>query len=131
MEQTRKETTLEKLMDVLEQIRYENMPEEVIAHADLCMADFMGILCGSTEKEMSVRLRRALTAERMKDPEELAMWMASSARMLDLDDGHRYAMAHPSVVINAAAAAMLTAGGCGGATGKKLTEALVTGYEVY
>lgn len=132
MEQTiRKETTLDKLMDVLEQIRYENMPEEVIAHADLCMADFMGILCGSTEKEMSVRLRRALTVERMKDPEELAMWMASSARMLDLDDGHRYAMAHPGVVINAAAAAMLTAGGCGGVSGKTLIEALVTGYEVY
>lgn len=124
-------TSLDKLMDVLDEIRYDTMPRDVIEKADLCLTDFTGIFCGSTAKDMSKHLRGSLSDDLMKNPESLAMWMASSARMLDLDDGHRYAMAHPGVVINAAAIAMLVAGGCSAVSGRKLVEAIVKGYEVY
>ena len=124
-------TSLDKLLDVLEKIQFEDMPADVIEKAKLCMADFTGVFCGSVNKKMSKLLRSGLGNTLFIDPESLAMWLASSARTLDLDDGHRYAMAHPGVVINASAIAMMTAGGCGGADSKTLIEALAKGYETY
>lgn len=124
-------TSLDKLIDVLEQIRYDTMPEDVSDKAKLCLMDFVGIFCGSTRKAMSSQLKASLAGELTSQPESLAMWLASSARMLDLDDGHRFAMAHPGVVINATAIAMVVAGGCENANGKAMLEAIVKGYEVY
>lgn len=124
-------TSIDKLMDVLEMIRFEEMPAEVIEKAKLCAADFSGVLCGSVNKKISKQLRRGLGEGMFSEPESLAMWLASSARTLDLDDGHRYAMAHPGVVINAAATAVMTEGGCTEQDGKALIEALVKGYETY
>ncbi len=124
-------TSLDKLLDVLERIRFADMPADVIEKAKLCAADFSGVLCGSVNKKISKQLRRGLGDGMFSEPERLAMWLASSARTLDLDDGHRYAMAHPGVVINAVAAAVITAGGYTAQDGKALIEALVKGYETY
>jgi 2-methylcitrate dehydratase PrpD len=121
---------LSALMDVLNQMNYESMPPEVREKAKICVADFVGVFYSGSIKRESKRLFEALGGEKiLKEPEKLALWMASAARFLDLDDGHRFAMGHPGVVINAAAIA--TAANTPGVKWEKVLEAIVKGYEVY
>lgn len=121
---------LSGLMDVLALMNYDSIPEEVRKKAKICMADFVGVFYLGSVKPESKRLFEALGGGKiLKEPEKLALWMASAARLLDLDDGHRFAMGHPGVVINAAAIA--TAANTPGVKGEKVLEAIVKGYEVY
>lgn len=129
-ERLKKTGCLYGLMDVLSQMDYKDIPTEIIEKAKACMADFVGVFCSGSVKPESKRLYNALGGEQiLNDPENLAFWMASAARLLDLDDGHRFAMGHPGVVVNAAAIA--TAANTAGVQGTTVLEALVKGYEVY
>lgn len=127
------QTSLSKLVSVLEQMPYDKIPSTVLATTKECVADFLGVFCGSTQKPASHALCKALS-EKDRIPEngeDIAMWMAASTRLLDMDDGHRFAMGHPGVVINTAAAAMVLTLPEERVTGKILIEAIVKGYEVY
>lgn len=127
------QTSLSKLVSVLEQMPYDEVPPAVLATTKECIADFLGVFCSSTQKPASHALRGTLTenGDLPDNAEDIAMWMAASARLLDMDDGHRFAMGHPGVVINAAAAAMVLTLPEGQVTGKTLIEAVAKGYEVY
>lgn len=120
---------LSRLVDVVFEIQYETVPQAIIQQAKLCLADFLGIFCSGSTREEAVNLYHALGGSDLQNnTENLALWLGSASRLLDLDDGHRFAMGHPGVVLNAVAVA------CGyqhRATGKRLLEALIRGYEVY
>lgn len=117
-------------MDVLRQMDYENIPAEILQKAKACLADFVGVFYSGSVKPESKELYNALGGDTiLNDPENLAFWMGSAARLLDLDDGHRFAMGHPGVVLNATAIA--TAANTAGVHGTTVLEALVKGYEVY
>lgn len=120
---------LKGIVEVVEQITYDRIPSGTVQKAKECLADFTGIFINGAQKEESVRLRTALRQELPGNPESQALWMGSTARMLDIDDGHRFAMAHPGVVVNAAAAAMALK--LGNISGKTVIEAIVRGYEIY
>ncbi len=121
---------LDKLVNVMCKISYDNAPSEVVNKAKECLADFVAIFSEGTRKPESINLRNALGGKGViSRAEDAALWMGSTARMLDIDDGHRFAMAHPGVAINSAAIAMAIT--LPGVSGKKLLEAIIKGYEVY
>ncbi len=127
---TMEPTCLDKLMDVLDQIAYDTAPAPVTAKAKECLADFFGIFCEGTRKQEAKDLRTALGGGSIvNDAEDMAFWMGSTARMLDIDDGHRFAMAHPGVAINSTAIAMAAA--LPDVSGKILLEGVIKAYEVY
>jgi len=123
------ETCLGGIVKVISSITYEAMPPEVIQKAKECLADFVGIFANGTQKSTARCLEEALKDDILTNPESMALWMGSTARMLDIDDGHRFAMAHPGVVVNAAAIAVALKQEA--VTGRKLLEAIVRGYELY
>jgi 2-methylcitrate dehydratase PrpD len=121
---------LDRLVDMVCRITYSSLPPAVVAKAKECLGDFVAIFCAGTRKEESIRLRNALGESAINNNiEDVALWLGSTARMLDIDDGHRYAMAHPGVVINATAIALASA--LPDIAGKQMLEAIVRGYEVY
>ncbi len=121
----------ERLTENLEQITFEKMPKEVSEKALECLADFWGILYGGSRKPLSKKMTFAWKEKGNAGAEDLAMWMAAAARTLDLDDGHRYAMAHPGVVIHGTAAALAVTQKTRKISGKELITAIVKGYEAY
>lgn len=129
-ESMKKASCLSGLMDVLREMAFENIPEKILEKTKTCLVDFVGVFCSGSGKLESRRMKDALGGDQiLYDPEDLAFWMGSTARLIDLDDGHRFAMGHPGVVVNAVAIAL--AANTAGVGGKKVLEALVKGYEVY
>ena len=126
---TREKTSLEKLVDIVCEIHYDAIPQDVAKKAKECIADFVGVAFKGSRHVMSERLQEAENAPFSSGEEDTALWMGSTARMPDIDDGHRFAMAHPGVAINSAA--LVTAWKRGGISGKQLIEAVVRAYEVY
>jgi len=122
-------TCLAKIIDVVMGITYEKMPEDVVKKTKECLADYLGIFINGTHKADSKHLEQALAEDIACNPESLALFMGSTARMLDIDDGHRFAMAHPGVVVNSAVIAEALR--LGTVSGEKVIEALARGYEMY
>lgn len=123
------QTCMDKLIYVLNQMKYDSIPLEIVLKTKECLADFIGIFINGTRKEDAIKLHGAVANKISNDAESIALWMGSTARMLDIDDGHRFAMAHPGVVVNSAAIAMAMT--LPTVSGEKIIEALVKGYEVY
>ena len=94
------------------------------------MNDYCGVLCAGSTKTESKNLLLAFGGPKIINQSDyLACWMGATARLLDFDDGHRFAMGHPGVVIFPAALA--TALNTPGTSCKKFIEAIVRGYEMY
>lgn len=120
---------LSKLTDVMMGIQFNSIPNAVVEKAMVCLADYIGIFCAGKQKEEALRLYQTLGGKALEqDIENLSFWMGGASRLLDLDDGHRFAMGHPGVVINATA---IACNSCFQTSGKTLIEAIVRGYEVY
>ncbi len=122
-------TSLDKLVNVVEQIHYNIIPERTIQKAKECIADFISVAFKGSLNVMSTRLKAVTKAPFESNEEDTALWIGSTARMPDIDDGHRFAMAHPGVAINSAA--LVIAWKHGKINGKALIEAVVKAYEVY
>lgn len=120
---------LEKINEVLEEIQWESVPLDVRTKTKECLADFVGVMLKGSENSQSAALRKALGEETEHNPEDLALWLGSTGRMPDTDDGHRFAMAHPGVVINSTAIAMALH--LKNVKGSDLLEAIIKGYEMY
>jgi 2-methylcitrate dehydratase PrpD len=116
---------------VLAPICYDTMPPEVIEVTKLCIADAFGIFQAGREMSVADKIRKALGREGVLDNiGDLACWMGGSMRLLDLDDGHRFAMGHPGVPIVAAAVAEVS-NSKEKTSGKLFIEAVVKAYETY
>jgi 2-methylcitrate dehydratase PrpD len=120
-------------------LRFEQIPEEVIAAAKLHLLDAVGTgLAALALDEMPAA--RAVAAEIGGGEEATALGLpdrvgaaaaalANGAMMhaLDFDDTHERSIVHSSVVV---APAVLAVGEAAGADGEKLLAAAVAGYEV-
>lgn len=121
---------IHEMWQVVKTIRFGAIPKEAVDKAKLCFSDFIGVFSAASSREEARQLYRALGGRRIVDDlENLAFYLGGAARLLDLDDGHRFAMGHPGVAIDstALACAFLTPD----TSGRTAVEALVRGYEVY
>lgn len=122
---------LHKLADVLEQITYNSMSSETIAQAKSCIADYLSIFVAGKGMRPAQELQMALGGEAIfHNSEDLSFWMGGATRLLDLDDGHRFAMGHPGVPIMSAAFATVQID-APEADGTLFLEAVVRAYETY
>jgi 2-methylcitrate dehydratase PrpD len=120
-------------------LHYARLPPEVVARAKRCLLDTIGNMIGGrfTAKGDLINqyaVRWSNTAEATVvgsgkvHREAAAFANAVLARMLDLDDGHRFAFGHPAGILVSTALAL---GEVSGASGRDLIVALVAGYDVY
>jgi 2-methylcitrate dehydratase PrpD len=123
-------TSLEKIIDVIEQIQYDTLPESIVQKTKELVADWMCVTVAGSVHIEAKRMMNGLSSNNfVNDLEQFACWLGTTSRMLDIDDGHRFAMGHPGVVVVSTAVA--TALQVKGISGEKLIEAIVRGYEMY
>ncbi len=120
------------------ELRIEDLPPDVIAHARLCLLDTLGCgLYGATLPWTTIVRETLLAVDRghamvFASPHRLsaphaALVNGTAVHAFELDDLHPRSIVHPgSVVIPAALAAASTVSGV---TGADLLVALVAGYE--
>ena len=122
---------LAEFMAVLDDIRYDEMSERTREQAKACLADTLSIFTFGKQMPPAGELKQALGEDKIyTNTENLAYWIGGSTRLLDLDDGQRFAMGHPGVpIVSAAVATAYTQGGT--VDGKQFLEAIVKGYETY
>jgi 2-methylcitrate dehydratase PrpD len=122
------------------QAGYKSFPREVVHQAKRCILDLVGVaLAGSNVgiapcistmfREMGGTPEATFFGERGKFPAlNAALVNAAKGHPLDMDDGHRYANAHPGVPLIPAAVAIAERDD---RSGKQLIEGVVVGYEVF
>lgn len=120
-------------------LRFEEVPDEVLAAAKLHLLDAVG--CGlaalaldemAAARAAALELGGAEEATALGLPRRVGAGAAALANgslmhALDFDDTHEVAIVHSSVVV---AATMLAAGEAAGASGEELLAAAVGGYEI-
>ena len=95
---------LSAFIDVLNGISYDSMPERTREQAAACLADTLSIFTFGKQMAPAKELRKALGDDGiLTNAEDLAYWVGGATRLLDLDDGQRFAMGHPGVPIVSAA----------------------------
>ncbi len=130
----------DKFAEFTAKTRYEELPREVIDQARLCILDFLGVALAGSNLGLSPLMTEILSREggeeecsvighhRKMPVLNAALLNGVRGHTLDMDDGHRYANAHPAVTVIPAALAV--AEKCD-ATMKDLIESVVAGYEVF
>lgn len=127
------------LAKVVVEMDFAKLPPAVVEQAKKCILDYMGNMIGGryTKKgETIVNYAASLPCAtdatiigHGKVAREIAAFTnAALSRMLDLDDGHRFAMGHPACVLVPTA---LAVGEYLEASGPEIIHAIVAGYEVY
>ncbi len=119
--------------------RYENLPEEVVHQAKICLLDLVGAACAGAKalpghviteiiEEAGGAPQAVLIGRKERVPAlSAALGNGLYAHGLELDDLHRQSILRPgSPIIPAALAAAEKVG----ASGKELITAIVVGYEV-
>ena len=135
------ENMTEKFADFCEQLRYEDLPHDVIKRTKLLILDTVGIiirarhdaestssLVSAIEKlEMSNGSCQVFSDNKSYSPSAAALLNGSLAHSLDFDDTHAEASLHSSAPILAAA---LAAAEMNKSSGQQLITACVVGYEI-
>ena len=135
------ENMTEKFADFCEQLRYEDLPHDVIKRTKLLILDTVGIiirarhdaestssLVSAIEKlEMSNGSCQVFSDNKSYSPSAAALLNGTLAHSLDFDDTHAEASLHSSAPILAAA---LAAAEMNKSSGQQLIAACVVGYEI-
>ena len=135
------ENMTEKFADFCEQLRYEDLPHDVIKRTKLLILDTVGIiirarhdaestssLVSAIEKlEMSNGSCQVFSDNNSYSPSAAALLNGTLAHSLDFDDTHAEASLHSSAPILAAA---LAAAEMNKSSGQQLITACVVGYEI-
>ena len=135
------ENITEKFADFCEQLRYEDLPHDVIKRTKLLILDTVGIiirarhdaestssLVSAIEKlEMSNGSCQVFSDNKSYSPSAAALLNGTLAHSLDFDDTHAEASLHSSAPILAAA---LAAAEMNKSSGQQLITACVVGYEI-
>eukprot|EP01037_Dinobryon_pediforme_P004283 gene4283-4333_t len=120
-------------------LRFEDLPEEVVADARLRILDTLGVIMAATHSPTAAAIRRAARAlgtghtaqivgsTNTTTPSLAALVNGTVAHALDFDDTHNASVMHPSVVSVPAALAMVQALG---GTGADLILAVAIGNEI-
>jgi 2-methylcitrate dehydratase PrpD len=129
-----------KLADFIHDTSYDNLPQNVIHQAKLCLLDLIGVSIAGGRQNVASIVQSLIPA--MSGCEEVTLWgsdrklplltavfmNAVQGHAIDMDDGHRYANGHPGVVTIPAAVAVSEKEN---RTGRELIEAIVVGYEFF
>jgi len=135
------ENMTEKFADFCEQLRYEDLPHDVIKRTKLLILDTVGIiirarhdaestssLVSAIEKlEMANGSCQVFSDNKSYSPSAAALLNGTLAHSLDFDDTHAEASLHSSAPILAAA---LAAAEMNKSSGQELITACVVGYEI-
>ena len=135
------ENMTEKFGDFCEQLRYEDLPHDVIKRTKLLILDTVGIiirarhdaestssLVSAIEKlEMANGSCQVFSDNKSYSPSAAALLNGTLAHSLDFDDTHAEASLHSSAPILAAA---LAAAEMNKSSGQQLITACVVGYEI-
>ena len=129
-----------KLAEFCCNLRYENLSSAIVDRVKYHLLDFLGVASRGSLVESSKAVHRLVReigpspegtviigTDMRAAPQYAALSNGTSAHSLELDDLHNESSAHPAVVIFPAA---LAAGELSDCSGKRLTEAIVAGYEV-
>ena len=127
-----------KIADFIVKIEYNGLPPAVVHQSKRCLIDFLGVALAAGKTELMVGVDDILG--QMAGPPE-AILIGESRRCsvlnatlinaikghtLDMDDGHRFANAHPAAVVLPAALALAEQQGL---VGRDFIAAVVAGYE--
>jgi 2-methylcitrate dehydratase PrpD len=133
-----KEPLRSRLADFIVRTRIERLPEDVIHQSERCLLDLLGVaLAGSrtgcipaiskVHYGLGGKEEATVLGDGRKVPApHAALLNGAKGHALDMDDGHRFANAHPSVVVIPAALALAERDDVSGVA---LIEAIVVGYE--
>ena len=121
------------------QLRYDDLPADVVFDAKFRVLDWIGCALAGTRteparvaatiaREMSGAPQATVIRQGMKLPMSQAAWVNGVAgHVVEFDDGHRLAVAHPGAVTVPVALAL---GEHLGRSGKEIITAVVAGYEI-
>ena len=133
-------TAARRLAEFATDLRFEDLPDEVVEHAKLHMLDVLGCGLAASERELGTEARdwavdewaplgraaQLLGQGGPAAPSEAALANGMLCHALDYDDTHPEALLHPSTVVVPAALAIAQARGT---TGSALIAAIVAGTE--
>ena len=137
-QEMQRRTLAEDFAEFIFKTDYRDIPKEVIYQAKRCILDFLGVALAGSRVGLASLLTPLIGEGEGKGEATLigdgkkvlaidaALINGVKGHTLDVDDGHRFANAHPGVVVVPAALAIAEKVG---ATGKELMEAIVAGYE--
>lgn len=120
------------------QLRYEDLPEEVVNGIKNLFIDWLGsVLAGASSRQAQTIARFAdsiggegpaldFTTKQYRSPYFAAMINAASSHVVEQDDLHNASVLHPATVVFSA---LLAAAQAGNYTGKQVLTAAVAGYE--
>jgi 2-methylcitrate dehydratase PrpD len=130
----------ERLAVFIKNLEYDNLPKAVIEQAKRCLLDTIGVTLAGFRTETG-RTFVSLASEWGGDEEatifgdgvrvpspNAALVNGTMGHVLELDDGHRYALGHPGVTSIPAAIAVAEKVG---ASGEDLLTAIVLGYDIF
>lgn len=127
-----------RLAEFVSNLKYEDLPTQVILEAKLCILDWFGVaLSGSKEPFIDILLqvireegctpRASIVGRSFKlSLQQAALINGSSSHALDFDDVHASMMGHPSAVILPSSLALGEFKKC---SGRDLITAFVAGFE--
>jgi 2-methylcitrate dehydratase PrpD len=128
----------ERFAEFIVETHYEDLPPEVIEQAKRCILDYLGAALAGSELGLAPMMTGLILASGGEEEATViglnrkvpvlnaALLNGVRGHTLDMDDGHRYANAHPGVVVTPAALALAEREN---ATIKDLIESMVVGYE--
>jgi 2-methylcitrate dehydratase PrpD len=134
----RAETLRAFFAEIIQSMRYEDLPLEVVYQTKKCLLDFIGVTLAGSDLGISPIATRFIGSlggkaeaigKNLKLPAHAVTFLNGvQGHSLDMDDGHRFAHGHPGVVTIPAA---LSIAETTGQSGKQLLEAIVVGYEIF
>lgn len=128
-----------QIADFVEQLQYDNLPDDVIESAKKCILDFFGCALFATQTDMGKIITKYCKEgnsgyasifpdfEGKYNPANAALANGTLAHGFELDDINTISISHPGSVVISAAMAI---GEDRGIDGKRLIEAVVAGYDV-
>ena len=120
---------VKELANFIVNLNFKDIKKEAIQQAELCFIDFIGVyLRGKNEiaPQTIKKSMRAIDDNYKHSMLEDALFFATAAHVLDLDDGHDIASVHIGTIAFSTAIAMSFKLEL---TGTEFLEAIVAGYE--
>lgn len=128
-----------KVCHFIKKTTYDDLPQEVIHKAKVCLLDLLGAILGGSQTKVAGLARdfassiwsgedcTIVTGGKVANCVGATFANAFQANAIDIDDGFRPVKGHPGALIIPAA---LSVGEYRNKSGKELLEAIVVGYEV-
>ncbi|MEM1509993.1 MAG: MmgE/PrpD family protein [Sulfolobales archaeon] len=131
---------VEWLARFIYEVKYEDLPSEVVEKAKTCFLDYVGVALAGSQTEFGKTITKlvkrlggvsesTIIGDGSAVPSVNAAYVNGAlAHIHELDDGHRVAMGHPGAPVISAALAVSEKVD---ASGKELIEAIVIGYDIF